>query len=68
MTGRSVRTLVRQYTDSRDLAVLGEPGVNVVQLNLALDEIVKGAKIMDFMYLGILARCICGNLRVAQIV
>ena len=27
------------YTDGRDLRVLGEPGVNVVRLNLALDDL-----------------------------
>lgn len=32
-----VRELVRANTDARDLAVLGEPGVNVLRLNLALD-------------------------------
>jgi K+-transporting ATPase ATPase C chain len=32
-----VRELVRANTDGRDLAVLGEPGVNVLLLNLALD-------------------------------
>jgi K+-transporting ATPase ATPase C chain len=32
-----VEQLVRKYTDGRQLLVLGEPGVNVVELNLALD-------------------------------
>jgi K+-transporting ATPase ATPase C chain len=32
-----VEQLVRKYTDGRQLVVLGEPGVNVVELNLALD-------------------------------
>jgi K+-transporting ATPase ATPase C chain len=33
-----VRALVSQYTDSADLGVLGETGINVLQLNLALDS------------------------------
>ena len=32
-----VEQLVKKYTDGRQLVVLGEPGVNVVELNLALD-------------------------------
>ena len=32
-----MQRLVDEHTDGRDLGVLGEPGVNVVELNLALD-------------------------------
>jgi K+-transporting ATPase ATPase C chain len=33
-----VRKLIRATTDDRSLGVLGEPGVNVLELNLALDR------------------------------
>lgn len=33
-----VLQMIEDHTDGRDLGVLGEPGVNVVELNLALDE------------------------------
>ena len=39
LTVEQVSTLVDQNTDGRDFGVLGEPGVNVVELNLALDAL-----------------------------
>jgi K+-transporting ATPase ATPase C chain len=37
MTQEEIRRLISQNTDSPDLGFLGEPGVNVLTLNLALD-------------------------------
>ncbi len=34
----TVNTLIDEHTDGRFLGLLGEPGVNVVELNLALDQ------------------------------
>jgi len=36
-----VQGLVTQYTSGRDLGVLGEPRINVLELNLALDRLKK---------------------------
>jgi K+-transporting ATPase ATPase C chain len=38
LTEDKVRELIRQNTDGRSLGLLGEPGVNVLKLNLALDH------------------------------
>jgi K+-transporting ATPase ATPase C chain len=37
LDAEKVRALVRQNTDSPDLGVLGDPGINVLKVNLALD-------------------------------
>jgi K+-transporting ATPase ATPase C chain len=34
-----IRRLIRQHTDAPDLGFLGDPGVNVLTLNLALDQV-----------------------------
>jgi K+-transporting ATPase ATPase C chain len=37
-----VKRLIEDSTDGRSLGVLGEPGVNVLELNLALDSLEQG--------------------------
>ena len=37
MSEDDLKKLVDKYTDGRDFGILGEPGVNIVKLNLALD-------------------------------
>lgn len=37
MSEDEIKVLVVKYTDGRDFGILGEPGVNIVKLNLALD-------------------------------
>ena len=37
-TQEKVRDLIQRYTDARDFGVFGDPGVNVLELNLALDS------------------------------
>jgi K+-transporting ATPase ATPase C chain len=39
VSDRFVRDMITAHTEGRDLWILGEPRVNVVKLNLALDEI-----------------------------
>ncbi len=40
----TVNGLIARYTDSRGLGFSGEPGVNVLELNLALDRLTGGAR------------------------
>ncbi|MBV8454949.1 MAG: potassium-transporting ATPase subunit C, partial [Deltaproteobacteria bacterium] len=40
----SVHSLVSDYTRGRTLRILGEPGVNVLELNLALDNLGAGGQ------------------------
>ena len=44
MSEDEVRSLVRKHTEGRQFGVLGEPRVNVLELNLALDEASKKGK------------------------
>jgi len=44
MTEDEVRQFVRRHTEDRQFGVLGEPRVNVLGLNLALDEASKKSK------------------------
>ncbi|MDD5686482.1 MAG: potassium-transporting ATPase subunit KdpC [Elusimicrobia bacterium] len=37
----TIKTIVREYTSGRFLGLIGEPAVNVLELNLALDEYKK---------------------------
>jgi K+-transporting ATPase ATPase C chain len=41
MSEDDLKKLVDQYTDGRDFGILGEPGVNIIKLNLALDGLYK---------------------------
>jgi K+-transporting ATPase ATPase C chain len=41
ITADAVAQLIAANTQSRDLGVLGEPRVNVLKLNLALDSALK---------------------------
>jgi K+-transporting ATPase ATPase C chain len=41
LTEEAVRKLIDQHTTPRQWGFLGEPRVNVLELNLALDEISK---------------------------
>ena len=38
----TVKRLISSYTDARGLGFSGEPGVNVLELNLSLDRLTKG--------------------------
>jgi K+-transporting ATPase ATPase C chain len=37
LTADILRSLISKHTNGRDLGILGEPGVNVLELNLELD-------------------------------
>jgi K+-transporting ATPase ATPase C chain len=44
MSEDGVRRLVREHTEGRQFGILGEPRVNILELNLALDEASKREK------------------------
>jgi K+-transporting ATPase ATPase C chain len=44
MSEDKVKQLVQEHTEGRQFGVLGEPRVNVLELNLALDKASKGGK------------------------
>ena len=44
MSGQAVLDLIRAHTRTRWAGVLGEPGVNVLELNLALDDLNAGPR------------------------
>src|ERR1019366_3573407 len=44
LSPEKVRELIQQNTDAADLGILGDPGVNVLRLNLALDTITTGER------------------------
>ena len=39
LSEEEVRGLIKQHTEGPDLGILGDPGVNVLTLNLALDSL-----------------------------
>ena len=46
LTIERVREIIQQYIDPADFGILGEPGVNVLRLNLALDEMQENPRPM----------------------
>jgi K+-transporting ATPase ATPase C chain len=46
MTANAVRDAIRRHTESRQFGFLGEPRVNVLELNLELDEIAPRAHVV----------------------